>query len=869
MDESDKKTDEKTAKQEAGQNTAHVAGRAASRYFGGEVGGKIYDAASKTKLGQAVEKKVGNKIAKTPGLGNANKKLNDTGAVDAANKGINAMGGGKGGAGMGQGAKMGGSGGSLANSTSKLGKSTGHMKKNKSDSSDVPEALKNKNKNKIGIKNKKLTGDSESNEEESKQDESTESSASTESDTADKVKSIWAKLPLAVKLKIILIGALVFIVLSVLISVSVTSTVGSNAYVSSIRLSGKDYDGDYDEEDDEIAYMYSEEEDPELYQLEKNYYDEILGNDDGKKGIINLFKERFNVDLEYTALLTVIDYRYFAYDESLEGKEAFTEPLNNSLSDEYNNRFDELGIDDKSDFITDFSNPCIKLYYVALLMMEKTEDGYRINLNKNGGFYNTLYNSQFFLKYYDTFLGNNPTEKEKTDLIDDIFDELKNAYDVVNDIVDSDTVGGVVSNTSIVHVQTCEFTYKYKEINGLNVYDNPSAAKDTEYPDYLNLREYIKGVIDREIGISSGYKEAMKAQAIAALSFLINDRYSGFDLKSGEMYFPAGDCRQASCSPEYGCTAIQTGRYSSFYIGENRFSGENSYPPITESQNEILEEVLNDVFGKVMVKKGVTAESFSGSQDVILTSYCHTYNLCTFCYDGKCMLQMPAIEDAKSGMTYEEILKKYYSLYDYDIIDITEGLYFQSGETYNGTINLNEGFHYHQGDSPWASKKLCGGSKVGSISSSGCNITSAAIAISLLTNSKVTPETLNERQNDIKTCNENERYNMIMDFARLYGLNPVEIKKNNGADVEDMLSKIASGNYVAIARIGENNARYFTERGHYVVLVGAKNENNNDKVLVWDPGSRTSSRDNYWADLNSDLMPYLQSEYSFILIGRN
>lgn len=55
--------------------------------------------------------------------------------------------------------------------------------------------------------------------------------------------------------------------------------------------------------------------------------------------------------------------------------------------------------------------------------------------------------------------------------------------------------------------------------------------------------------------------------------------------------------------------------------------------------------------------------------------------------------------------------------------------------------------NYHQGDSPWGSQRLCGS---GPISSNGCNITSAAIAISLLTNQRITPTTLNNRQNEIQ-----------------------------------------------------------------------------------------------------------------------
>ena len=50
----------------AGKDVADIAGRAASTYLGGAAGAKVYDLASKTKLGQAALDRVGNKITKNP-----------------------------------------------------------------------------------------------------------------------------------------------------------------------------------------------------------------------------------------------------------------------------------------------------------------------------------------------------------------------------------------------------------------------------------------------------------------------------------------------------------------------------------------------------------------------------------------------------------------------------------------------------------------------------------------------------------------------------------------------------------------------------------------------------------------------------------
>ena len=73
---------------EASQKTAHVAGKAASAYFGGAAGAKAYDMASQTAVGKELEKAAGNKIQNNPMLNNASKKLNESGALDAADKGL-------------------------------------------------------------------------------------------------------------------------------------------------------------------------------------------------------------------------------------------------------------------------------------------------------------------------------------------------------------------------------------------------------------------------------------------------------------------------------------------------------------------------------------------------------------------------------------------------------------------------------------------------------------------------------------------------------------------------------------------------------------------------------------------------------------
>lgn len=79
---------EEQKKQEAGQKTAHVAGKAAATALGGAAGAKAYDLASQTAVGKELEKAAGNRIQNNPVLNKASEKLNDSKALDAIDKGI-------------------------------------------------------------------------------------------------------------------------------------------------------------------------------------------------------------------------------------------------------------------------------------------------------------------------------------------------------------------------------------------------------------------------------------------------------------------------------------------------------------------------------------------------------------------------------------------------------------------------------------------------------------------------------------------------------------------------------------------------------------------------------------------------------------
>lgn len=619
--------------------------------------------------------------------------------------------------------------------------------------------------------------------------------------------------------------------------------------------------------DDSTVYTIYNEKDSENYKAEQAYNDAIVGSKDGRVvGIVATYQEKYGVTIDWYLLNALITYRFTENGSenvySGDGNQDLSEEELNERIEELDKREDGETTEASSDSGIDYTEAKKKIESFASLMVVKENGGYVTDIDKNGKVYNQIIESSTFKSYYKSLLKDESLETRK-DLLDKIYDYAETGREIVKE--EEPAAGGVVGDTSIVHVQTCKQSYSYKTINNLRVYDNPPWNEGTDYPDYLNMKDYIKGLVYREIGVSNSYIEAMKAQAIAGLTFLIQDSESGFDLKSGEMYFPGGTCRQATCSPTYGCTSFHepTSSHSGIsttLIGKR--SG-NYHAPISEKYDAILEEVLNEVFGKILVKKGVTSTSFSGSSDAIKTSYLDK------CNPGRCFSQQNAMTDARNGMNYVQILQKYYSSYSYDIIDIKEGLYFESTEDYSGPVNLNENYHYYQSDSRWGGLTLCDS---GDISANGCNITSAAMAISLLKNQQITPATLHSRQREINSCTSGTRPQMIMNFAKLYGLKTSTIDKKNTSAVNDMLKKLSTGNYVAIVRLASSTSRsvrYYTRNGHYMTAVSVKTENGKNKILIWDPaGKNNSKRDNYWADMETDIMPYLQNGISFILIGK-
>ena len=73
------------------QDVTHTLGKGVATHFGGGIGNKIYDEASKTKLGQKIEKNASKQIDRNPIASKVANGLSSAGVTDKANSAIDAL----------------------------------------------------------------------------------------------------------------------------------------------------------------------------------------------------------------------------------------------------------------------------------------------------------------------------------------------------------------------------------------------------------------------------------------------------------------------------------------------------------------------------------------------------------------------------------------------------------------------------------------------------------------------------------------------------------------------------------------------------------------------------------------------------------
>ena len=117
-----------------------------------------------------------------------------------------------------------------------------------------------------------------------------------------------------------------------------------------------------------------------------------------------------------------------------------------------------------------------------------------------------------------------------------------------------------------------------------------------------------------------------------------------------------------------------------------------------------------------------------------------------------------------------------------------------------------------------------------SIASSGCGVTCLSMAISVLTNNNVSPETLfREGYESGNYLGEGFSRESLSYLGSKYG-----VKVSWTDNMDTVFNSLQNGKAV-IYNVGPENKYHFTRGGHYIFLYGAKIENNVQKVYVFDP----------------------------------
>ena len=797
------------AKEEAGKNTAHVAGKAAANYFGGPVGGMAYNALSKTKAGQRLEKNVGKAIAKTPGLGNLNKKLNDTGAVDAANKATDLL------------------------SKNPSGKASSGLSNSNTPKALSPESrnsrqnsLYNQRKQNKPKENKK--NDNSLENEDNKEEQEDNEGVNEFGETKDIFSFGFSKYKKKILLTLVIIASVLGIILLVAVAVG---AFGSLDDVTSPIVS-------LNSDEDETANHYYDSDNPDLLQEEINFNNEIMGSSDGSiSGIVVDYQNEYGVALDTYVLDATLLYRYIAY---------YQLQIDNMTEEEYSSLLESNpGFNSQ---IYDFGEASEYIMTVADLMISSTGDSYYSDVSKNGEYYTKLSQSSFFTSYYASVLAYDEYS-DSSKLIDEIYEYAEYLREAMEGEKKS---SHIISDSMNVHLQTCAQPYKLKTVNNVEIYDNPAATtNEAEAPSIVSLLDYGVGAIYGELsGYAKKYaagqenlKEGLKAFVVASYSYMLGQESygrAGFDLKTTELYYPTGNCRLICCNPN-------TNSHYKHYNGDKygtcmaTTSSQANHPALSEYQLTRLRELVSEVFGEVMVKKGVTADTFSGSDDIKFGSYYNSVNNSD--YHKNSLGQQEAIQDSINGMTYKEILAKYYDSNEYDIINIKEGLYVNE-ESYGDGEYSGDVIFYDQSD--YKNVKFCGRSKA-SISSSGCGVTAMAIILSSLTGNKtydpVYTMNLAYSYGDCGSGINGTNSSFFRKAADKFGF---KYKKTDSGS--EVIEALKSGKSMVIAHMGSG---HFTSGGHYMVLSAT---NSSGQVYVHDPNNKGNKNKrntgNGWYDLN-------------------
>lgn len=360
----------------------------------------------------------------------------------------------------------------------------------------------------------------------------------------------------------------------------------------------------------------------------------------------------------------------------------------------------------------------------------------------------------------------------------------------------------------------------------------------------IPLDDYIAGVIKQEMGGNN--LEALKAQAIAARSFLLGTKAnsSSCSVDNGQNY--QAYTQDNDSNSIYKQAASET---SGMVVSRNGEVAVTQYVSHPDKDSPYSKEVdghwvltfqrFNDdpstewVWTAPTDKNTVRMIAGGGylyGTDT-LGDKSHHYG----------MSQTVAMYLAKGqNYTYDKIIELFYNE---PIVRLTDGVY--DADIQYVTSNFENVVYWNQGDFRkyyFSSDPYNSNPYGGTIQSHGCGPTSVAIIVSSLLNKNISPIETTSEVCKLGGCDSGGSYIGVLSktMKEVYGLN-VKMTDNDQEVIDALGTNKAL--VIVLVRMGT----FTTGDGHYIVLTGV---NSNRQVSVADPGSRANT-EKKWFSFNT------------------
>lgn len=359
------------------------------------------------------------------------------------------------------------------------------------------------------------------------------------------------------------------------------------------------------------------------------------------------------------------------------------------------------------------------------------------------------------------------------------------------------------------------------------------------------LEDYIAGVVKQEVGSESDKPELLKAQAIAARSFLIASKQSSADctVDNGQSYQAFSEVKEDNPSDKpYIDAARDTAGMVVMRNGKVALTQYLSYPNSIYCYETNGHWHINFQRFSDDPNSAWTWEGPSKSEVLAANNWAPTTGAPSLDHHWG-MSQIVAGWMAANGKTYKEILDTFYggtieALSDGDYIGPIEFVDSEFGQVRYWNQGDYGNYYYSSNVGVGQYKRSKGG--YATIASHGCGPSSMAIVLSSFTGRDISPIVTTQQVCQLGGCTSSGSYYWaLQSLAEQYGYKAEFVKKNG--NLSKVTSALASGNSLVVALMGPG---IFTTGGHYIVLTGTRADG---YVSVADPASRKRTQQKWFS----------------------